>query len=78
MARALGFLAALLAILVWTFGNTIVELESYRQANSSGMCHVAGVDYAADAQARAQREECLSRTTTSNTVLHLLHALGIR
>ena len=40
--RAIGILAALLAILLWTFGNTIVELENYRAANSSGMCHVAG------------------------------------
>jgi hypothetical protein len=78
MARILGLVAALLAILLWTFGNTIVELESYRYANSLGMCHVAGVDYAADASARAQREECLAQADTEKSpVWHLLHALGI-
>jgi hypothetical protein len=78
MTRTLGVLAALLAILLWTFGNTIVELESYRYANSLGMCHVTGVDYAADAQARAQREECLERADTQKSpIWHLLHALRI-
>lgn len=78
MTRVLGVVAALLAILLWTFGNTIVELENYRYANSLGMCHAAGADYAADAPARAQREECLTGAATQKSpVRHLLHALRI-
>lgn len=78
MTRVLGLVAALLAILLWTFGNTIVELENYRYANSLGVCHTAGVDYAADAPARAQREECLERANTEKSpIAHLLHALGL-
>jgi hypothetical protein len=78
MTRTLGLVAALLAILLWTFGNTIVELESYRYANSLGMCHETGVDYAADASARAQRDACLAGADTQKgPIWHLLHALGI-
>lgn len=78
MTRTLGLVAALLAILLWTFGNTIVELESYRYANSLGMCHETGVDYAADAAARARRDECLAAADTQKgTIWHLLHALRI-
>lgn len=78
MARTLGLVAALLAILLWTFGNTIVELESYRYANSLGMCHTTGIDYAADAPARAQRDECLAGADTQKSAIwHLLHALGV-
>lgn len=78
MARILGLVAALLAILIWTFGNTIVELESYRYANSLGLCHSAGADYAADAAARVQREQCLEHADTERSpVSHLLHALRI-
>ncbi len=76
--RTIGIVAALLAILLWTFANTIVELESYRAANSAGLCHVAGIDYAADAQARIVRDQCLAGATTQTSpIRHLLHALGI-
>lgn len=79
MTRMLGLLAALLAILLWTFGSTIVELENYRYANSLGLCDVASVNYATDVQARVQRDQCLTRTTTrSNPIWHLLYALRIR
>ena len=78
MTRTLGVVAALLAILLWTFGNTIVELESYRYANSLGVCHAAGVDYAADGAARAQREECLEHADTEKSPFwHLFHAMGL-
>lgn len=78
MTRILGLVAALLAILLWTFGNTIVELESYRYANSLGLCQTAGIDYAADAQARAQREQCLDHADTERSpIAHLLHALRV-
>jgi hypothetical protein len=76
--RAIGIVAALLAILLWTFANTIVELESYRAANSAGLCHVAGIDYATDAPARIQRDQCLAGATTQTSpIRHLLHALRI-
>lgn len=78
MTRALGLLAALLAILLWTFGSTIVQLKNYRYANSQGLCDVASANYTADAQARAQREECLFKTNTRpSAVSHLLYALRI-
>ena len=67
-----------MAILLWTFGSTIVELENYRSANSLGLCDVASVNYATDAQARVQRDQCLLKTTTRpNPLSHLLYALRI-
>ena len=78
MTRALGLLAALLAILLWRFGGTIIELENYRYANSLGMCHVAGIDYATDPQARIQRDQCLVATNSRTSPMwHLLYALRI-
>jgi hypothetical protein len=78
MTRMLGLLAALLAILLWTFGGTIIQLENYRYANSQGLCDDASVNYATDAQARAQRDQCLFKTSTRpNPVSHLLYALRI-
>lgn len=78
MTRSLGLLAALLAILLWTFAGTIIELENYRYANSQGLCDVASVNYATDAQARVQRDQCLSKTQTRpNPLSHLLYALRI-
>jgi hypothetical protein len=79
MKHVLGVLVALLAILTWTFAGTIVELESYRSANAGGLCHVAAVDYAADAGARQAREQCLAAAKTSTGAIgHLLHALHIQ
>jgi hypothetical protein len=78
MKHVLGVAAALLAILAWTFGNTIVELESYREANARGLCHVAAADYAGDAQARLQREQCLAGAgSDTGAVQRLLRALRI-
>lgn len=78
MARALGLLAALLAILLWTFAGTIIQLENYHYANSQGLCDVASANYATDAQARAQRDDCLFNTNTRpSAVTHLLYALRI-
>ncbi len=78
MARTLGLLAALLAILLWTFGGTIIELENYRNANSMGLCDEASADYANDPQARMRRDQCLAGTSTrTNGIWHLGYALGI-
>lgn len=77
MKHLLAVLVALLAILSWTFAGTIVELETYRSANAQGLCHVADVNYGADAGARAQRERCLAATHTgTGYTRHLLNALG--
>lgn len=77
MKHLLAVLAALLAILSWTFAGTIVELETYRSANAQGLCHIANVDYSGDAGARTQRERCLAATHTGTSyVQHLLNALG--
>ncbi|RAI37768.1 hypothetical protein [Rhodoplanes roseus] len=79
MKHLLAVLLGLLAILTWTFGGTVIELESYREANSQGLCHVVGVDYSADGQARQVREQCLAAAKSSTGPFgHILHALHLR
>lgn len=78
MKHVLGVAAALMAILTWTFGNTIVELEAYREANAKGLCHVAAADYAGDAEARRRRDQCLATATSDTSAIRrLLHALRV-